>query len=348
MLRKLTTISLLSLLATSSLAYAAGGDESAYGGPTIGGTLSRIISDSWNPVFILVVVLMAVTGIYFIARGLVKCVEAAQNNGRSGFGSAIAYLFAGAMLVALPDVAGIGMTSMFNYARGGGTLHSAELDYNDQGMDGSFLGSIAGNLVNPGGVRSCVGEGVEAPATCIASNLSSNVVPMGIYAIFAIVFIVGLITFALAIIELAKATERGDQSKGKFTKLITSILLMNAPMFYTVISTTMLGSIDNPITVDGYQSGSELLKYPMNSNIQVVKNFSELIGHAFRILAFFGAWAFVRGIFMIKGVAEGRQQGSYGMAMTYMIAGILMANSKFSACIILGTFGGSGMSAGFC
>lgn len=182
----------------------------------------------------------------------------------------------------------------------------------------------------------------------MGANIARNVIPMGIMALFAIVFLVGLISFALAIIDMAKSSERGDNRPGKITRLVTSILLMNAPLFYTVVTSTMLGDIDNPIGLDGLKASSSLLSYPVNSNIEIVQRFSQLLGHAFTILTFFGAWAFIRGIFMVKGVAEGRGQGSYGMAITYMVAGILMANSKFSACAILGTFGGSAMAQGFC
>jgi uncharacterized membrane protein HdeD (DUF308 family) len=76
--------------------------------------------------------------------------------------------------------------------------------------------------------------------------------------------------------------------------------------------------------------------------------YSQLLSNAFVILVFFGAWAFVRGVFMFKGVAEGKQQGSYGMAFTYTIAGIMLANAKFSTCLILGTVGGVDSAVDFC
>ena len=125
---------------------------------------------------------------------------------------------------------------------------------------------------------------------------------------------------------------------------------MNSPLFFSLATTTLLGDIDSPLGSVGHlNAGSSLLTYPTESTLEIVQRYTELIGHSFTILAFFGAWAFVRGIFMIKSVAEaGRQGGSYGMAATYIIAGILLANSKFSACLILGSVGGEGMGLGFC
>jgi len=313
---------------------------------TIGQLLMDFIQDSWNPVFLLIVVTMGVVGIFFIARGLTSIVAAAQQNGRTTYTSGISMLLAGAMLVALPDVAGIGMTSLLGEARGDAELGSGALDYNDRGMEGDFRETIAGPFGAVGNVENCLKH--DAPATCIASNIARNVIPMAVMALFAIVFIVGLISFAMAIIDIARSSERGDNKLGKLTRLVTSILLMNSPLFYTILTTTLLGDIDSPLGVHGLRASSPLLSYPIASNLEVVQRFAELLGHAFTILTFFGAWAFVRGIFMIKGVAEGRGQGSYGMAITYMVAGVLMANSKFSACAILGTFGGADMAQGFC
>lgn len=335
-----STATFLSLLALSSPAAA----------QTIGTQLQQIVSEVWNPLFLLVAVGTALLGIFLFFRGMMKLVEAAQSGGgRAGFGPGITHIVIAAFLIALPDAAGIGMMSIFGSARGGGALGSGGLDYNDGGMGGDFLSAITGGLANVGAVDNCLVS--AGPATCMAKNLATNVVPMAVMMLFAMVFIVGLIAFASAIIDIAKASERGDNSKGHVTRIVTSILLMNAPLFFTMLTTTLLNPGDSPITATGFNAGSSMLSYPTGSNLKVVQNFTELIGHSFTILTFFGAWAFLRGIFMVKSVAEkggGQGSGSYGMAATYVVAGILLANAKFSACLVLGTIGGSDMGAGFC
>ena len=336
MRRAPSILAFLSLLALTAPASA----------QTIGSQLSAIVSEVWNPLFLLVAVGSALLGIFLFFRGLMKVVEAAQS-GRGGFGPGLTNIVVAIFLIALPDAAGIGMTSILGAARGGGELGAAGLDYNDAGMTGNFLSSITGGLASVGAVENCLTS--DAPATCMARNIASNIIPMAVMMIFALVFIVGLISFASALADIAKSSERGDQSRGHGTRVVTSILLMNAPLFFTLLTSTLLDAGDSPITTTGLNADSSMLKYPSGSSLQVVQNFTELIGHSFTILTFFGAWAFVRGIFMIKSVAEkGGQSGSYGMAATYMVAGILMANSKFSACMILGTIGGADMGAGFC
>jgi len=331
------TAAILSLLAMASPA----------GAQTIGGQLQSIVTNVWNPLFLLVAVGTALLGVFLFFRGMMKLVEAAQSGGRGGFGPGITHIVIAAFLIALPDAAGIGMMSVFGSARGGGTLDAGSLDYNDGGMGGDFLSAITGGLANVGAVDNCLVS--AGPATCMAKNLATNVVPMAIMMLFAMVFIVGLIAFASAIADIAKASERGDNSKGHVTRIVTAILLMNAPLFFTMMTTTLLNAGDSPITATGFNSNSPMLSYPTGSPIAVVQNFTQLIGHSFTILTFFGAWAFVRGIFMIKAVAEkGGQSGSYGMAATYIVAGVLLANAKFSACLVLGTIGGANMGSGFC
>jgi len=187
----------------------------------------------------------------------------------------------------------------------------------------------------------------------MARNIATNAIPMAIWALLGITFIVGFLNFASAIAEMTHSQNSHGSShglpKGWWLKIITSILLMNAATLFTLFSTTILAANDSPITAQGLNAGSSLLQYPSNSSIAIVQKYAEMIGYCFVILTFFGVWAFVRGIFLIKATAEGRQsQGSYGMGFVFIVAGVLLANAKYSTCVILTTMGGSQMAQGFC
>lgn len=317
---------------------------------TIGGRLQAIVNDAWNPIFLIVAVGSALGGIFMFAKGLMKLVAASSERTQQGYGPGLVYMAIAAMLIALPDAAGMGMTSIMGSARGGGTLDSTGLDYSDTGtsMASNFLSAMNGNLADVATVENCLSDKV-APAACMAKNIALNVVPMAVYALFAMVFIFGLVIFAMTLIEMAKSTDNPNQNRGgNITKLVTAVLLMNAPVAFGLLSMTMLG-VDGTIGSAGLTStNSNLLKYTSGSELEIVKKYTELIGYAFIILTFFGAWSFVRGIFMIKATMEGRQQGTFGMAGVYVVAGVLLANAKMSTCFILNTVGGSAMGAGFC
>jgi hypothetical protein len=312
---------------------------------TVGDLLKGLVDNVWNPLFLLIAVVAALAGIWMMAKGLMKLVEAANERGGKGYGPGLTWVIVGAVLIALPDAAGIGMQTVFSHDRGG-SLSSSGLDFND-GVSGDWMQQLVGNTVNPAGVENCIVS--TEPAVCMARNIADNAVPMGIMALFSLVFLAGLIGFATTVIDMAKNADGRDQSKSHITRLVISVMLMNAPMAFRFMSTTLFGGSNSSLTLIGLNTGSTLLRYDSGSSIDIVVKYSALIGYSFTILAFFGAWAYIRGIFMVKGVAEGgRSAGSYGMAGVYMVAGILMANAKWSTCVILNTVGGAGLSKGFC
>jgi hypothetical protein len=325
----------------------ASGQAMAATGNTVGDKLKGLIENIWNPLFLLIAVIAALAGLWMMAKGLMKLVEAANERGGRGFAPGLVWIMVGALLIALPDAAGMGMQTLFGSAKGSGALTGAGLDYKD-GMSGDWLANITGGTVAAGGVENCLES--DEPAVCMAKNISVNAVPMGIMALFSLVFLAGLLGFAATLIEMAKNADGRDQSKSHITRLVITAMLMNAPVAFSFMSESLFGNSERTISVVGQLNhASDLLTYTTGSTIEIVKRYSALIAYSFTILAFFGAWAYVRGIFMVKGVAEaGRSAGSYGMAGVYIVAGILMANAKASTCVILNTAGGAGLSAGFC
>lgn len=338
-----TLFATLALTAISTRAFAAGPAES------VGNALSNLVNDVWNPVLLLITMGSGLAGIYLMIRGLVKISAAAHGGHGAGqvhYGPSLANIAFGAFLIALPQAAGIGITTIFG-GSGMSQIQSAGLDYNDSGVSGNYLSSLTGGLASVTAPSNCLGD--SQPAVCMSKNIAVNVIPMATMALFAMTFLAGLAIMLSTILQWAKSMERHEHGRAFVTRIITSILLMNASVLFKLTTSSVMGQ-SSPITDLGHlDAGSSLLTYPVNSSIEIVQKYAQLIGNAFTILVFFGAWAFVRGVFMIKSVAEaGRQGGSYGMASTYIIAGILLANAKFSTCLILSTVGGLDMGNGFC
>lgn len=315
---------------------------------TLGEKLVGLIDNVWNPLFLLIALLAALGGIFMMAKGLMKLAEASADRGGKGFAPGLMWIVVGSLLLALPDTAGMGMSTVLGSARGGGTLTGVGLDYKDE-ITGDWFTQMTGGSLAPGDVVNCINA--DDPAVCMARNIAVNAVPMAIMVLFSLVFLAGLAGFAMTLVDWAKNSDQPGSSKSHISRLVVCALLMNAPVAFGFMSQTIFGNSNSTISTNfGNLNGdSSLLKYTGGSQIDIVKRYSALIGYSFTILAFFGAWAYVRGIFMIKGVAEaGRQAGSYGMAGVYMVAGILMANAKASTCVIMKTTGGSGLAAGFC
>ncbi len=335
------------LLSVGSSAYASPPDTGSSAAATVGDALKNLITDVWNPILLLITMGAGIGGIFLLIRGLVKMVAAAQDRGNGSYGSAIAYILCAALLIALPESSGMGMTTLFGDA-GRSQLQTVGLDYDDNGISSDLLSTLTGGTAAVGGVQNCLSA--DQPAVCMSSNIARNIIPMAVMALFALTFLAGLIIAGTTILQWAKSTERGQGDGRSFlTKIVAAILLMNASVLFRIATKTAMGQ-DSPVTDLGHMvdANSPLLAYKTSSTNSVFVAYSQLLSNAFVILVFFGAWAFVRGVFMFKGVAEGKQQGSYGMAFTYTIAGIMLANAKFSTCLILGTVGGVDAAVDFC
>jgi hypothetical protein len=322
---------------------------------SVGTRLADIIASSWGPVLFLIAAASMLLGLFLVSRGLVHLVRVTSEGGRNGTPiSAFVMIACGVLMIALPDTAGVGLTTWAGNAGAG--IFGGDLEATKAIDLGSPGGGASNGLAGAAGVQQpddCFGS--DDPVVCMARNVAKNAVPVGVLAIFALVFLTGLLGFASCLKTWAsnQAQGGGGRDQGIWTKLVVSVLFMNAPFLYYTVANTLLGASADVITADGFNSGSSLLSYhytggASGKTAELLAKWSELIGYCFQILALFGAWAFVRGINGIKGAAEGRSQNGYGTAFVYIVAGILLANAKVSTCMVTYTMGGSGMTLGFC
>lgn len=318
---------------------------------TLGDLLSNMAGEIYRPFFFLIACSSFIGGLVLLAVGLLKLSR--QNDTRGGlWDSGLAHIVAAALLIALPDAAGTGVMTVFGNVTGAGTLQGNGLDVGNDGIAGSassadIASGVFAAFANVGTVENCLAA--AAPAACMAKNIAVNAIPMATWMLFGMSFLAGLVIFASAIMDITKTQQNHGMPRGWLAKVVTSVLLLNSATLFTFASKTVLGRNDGPINEQGLNAGSSMLTYaPQGASIDIVKKYAELIGWCFTILAFFGAWAFVRGIFIIKASGEGRSQDGIGKGLVFIIAGILLANAKYTACVVLTTMGGSDMGNGFC
>ena len=320
---------------------------------TFGQSIANLIGNIWQPFFLLIAALSAIIGIFLFIRGLIRIAEVSrQPLGFEGVSTAIITIVTGVLLLVLPDVTGIGMLTVLGEIQGNSTLGGTALDFNDRiGYQGDFLALIFGGIANVEPVQACINLG-ENPLgnssnviECMARNVARNVIPIAIFTLFAITFIIGFAGLALNIIGLIRASQRQLRTTSILASMLFNVILMNVPFLFRIIANTLITPTDSVLTSNGINSTSSLLSWTAtDSDFQV---WCDLFSHFTIILLFFGAFAFVRGIYMIKVVAEyGRQGGSYGMASVYVIAGIFLANMKTIMGLVAGTLGISGQA--FC
>lgn len=343
------TLTVVPFAITMMMSQAFAGDGAT---ASIGTRISEMLKGMTGPVIMLVSLAAMLSGVFLFIKGLVKLRDSAGQQGQVG--PAVLTLVAATLLIALPNVAGIGLSSIMGK---GGLVGVSEIDMANIGLDADpsaaangFSGIFKASVSAP---KDCL-IGEEA-VTCMAQNLANNVVPIGIIAVYALIFIAGLWTFAACLMELAKG-QNWSQGRvlpdGWFGKFVFSMLLMNGSLLLAISTNTLFGN-GGPVTEFGINTSHSLLQYKLGGGSAVLVKYQELVGYTFIILALFGVIAFARGIFLMKGAAQGQNGASYGAGAVFLVAGVLLANAKASTCMVLytagvQTMGGAAGSLGFC
>lgn len=323
---------LLALFATPAFAEASMGER-----------IKAAMDDMVGPLMFVVSLLSTLGGAILFIKGLLKLKDAHQGQGE--IKAAFVSIFCATCLIALPEAAGMGMMSMMGtnniFFSTSDLSLSDVLDGNAAASQSKSLSSTVAGIASAQGVTQCYnGGGVP----CMAKNLAVNVVPVAIIATFAFAYIAGLWGFGSSLFEMARHSgERGGGSPpGFWTKVAASIALLAAPPVLTALSQSVMGD-PSPVGLRGLNTGSSFLTYEGGGGgSNILKQYAELIGYLFHIAALFGVIAFVKGIFILKGAGEQRQNATYSHGIVFMVAGVLLANAKLSTCTLLGTIVGFG------
>lgn len=334
-------------------------------GNDLGTRLAGVLKDLYGPLFLTITGVSYLVGFIMLAKGLDLLKDSAawgstRSTKENGAGRGMAHLASGATLIAFPDAVGIGVTTMFGDAFNifGSASEfknvAAQLDMGNTPNFGVRDGSLQ-SLLSIGSVtppENCYGS--PAPAVCFSKNIAQNVVPIGLIVTYAVVFLAGALMVAKAIFEFAHEDVggRGGDGKSAVAKAAVGFLMCNSPFLLGAISTTILGQTGALTTRGGLDRS--FLSYRFNgavtgSNTAWLQAHQEMVGYLFTILALFGALAFFRGVFVLKAVTDRRSSNaSAGNALVFMSAGVFLANMKMTACFVTTTFGGQGLTLGFC
>lgn len=300
---------------------------------TIGQVVHNAGSDIFNPIAIFLSGLSYMLAIYMAGNGLWYLKQASSENNnhhrRTSFQGLSRILGAGA-LGALPDTLNVGVGTFF-----------------------SNIGTSSVNLGEAGSVSSCMTtEGTTNALTCVAENIGKNIVPVTIQVLFMGMFLVGVCIIMKQIYSLSVHQEGGGRNGGLgtiFSKIMVGIICCNVPAFFYAFEGTF-GVSNSIITESGANvntsSVPSILSYTPSANVEILQSFSELISWCFVFLVLVGVLSFIRGVAILYSHSEQSGRNSLTSAYVHMIAGILLANGKFTMCFLLSSFIGDGL--GFC
>jgi hypothetical protein len=321
---------------------------------TVGDRLNAAMTDMLGPLFFVIACASFGGGLFLLAKGMLKLKDASSGHNATA-GEGLLIIMAAICLICLPDMAGVGIWTVFG---ADGMFTSSDLHAAQNGLDdGSGLSSAqsAGDRIaryaQVQAPQSCIGSSAgsgNSAVTCMAQNIAQNAIPIGVIAVFAAAFIGGLFVFASCLFEMSKG-DRGGQTPAFWGKAVGSVLLMNGIYFFVTSTNTLLGSGQSTISTNGVDANSSMLSYTAPSGMTgSLATYAQLIGYCFVILTFFGAFAFVKGLFIIKDASENKGQAQYSHGIVFAFAGILLANAKYTVCLVLSTVAGSGNTSGFC
>lgn len=312
----------LALLGTATPAHATS---------SVGGMISTLATNITSPFSLLIVGFGFLLGVTLIAGGLMKLAHAGDGQ-RSTTADGVLRMIGGSLLIGLPPMIVVGVSTF--YGAGGSGIQS----------------SAAVTLADPANCMTLTGQSIVL--TCVAQNVALNVVPVFMSVLFGLTFLsgAGLIAHALYSIAMSHSTGQRQLPKGLTTRIVIGCLTCNLPTLLESIGTT-LGIPGMAVTSAGFvglngSSVASMLAYTGTGQSVVLSQYAALIGWLFVILAMFGVIAVWKGLTYLRGYAEGSQQGTMGAGVTHIVGGVLLANGKFTVCIVLNTLLGQGM--GFC
>lgn len=295
----------------------------AGGSATLGGLMASLINNIWGPFWGLLVTAAFVLGLWLIGTGLAKLRDVGSPHSSEALNASLR-IFGGALLVALPDTIGMGLGTFYNTVTG-------------HGLDGSD---------GPGAVTSCLAA--DVPFTCMAKNMADNLVPVFVEVAFALLFLIGAGMIAHAVYTLATSQANGGrgQQGNWLARFIIGALICNVPLLMHSLETTF-GITGGTIAADGFNASSGMLAYaPEGGAAAALSRYTELIGYILRILVMFGVIAVWRGILYLRAFADGNDRGGMSPGITHIVGGVLLANAKFTTCMLMNTLLGAGL--GFC
>lgn len=265
---------------------------SCMGQPSIGQMICNIIaSATWVPGLITAVAYL--TGLIFGIQGIFKLKEHVLTPDRAPISDALKRFLAGGCLFALPIVT----EALYNTIVGAGGAYSTH-------VYSGFNGSTSG-------------YGLDAALVALMKDIWWPIHDlMGGFA-----YLAGLIFTVVGITRLVKSSQEGAKGPGGFGTIMTFAtagVLFSLDYVMGVFSFSTFG--------DTMTSTAPFMMYTDGMSASEVNHVHAVISAVIGFVAIVGWISFIRGWFIIRGVAEGNQQASLMAGVTHIFGGALAVN----------------------
>jgi len=248
--------------------------------------------------------------------GIFKIRDHVLNPQQTGISEGVSRLIAGGFFFALPIVVEVSRSSLGGTTVLSGAALIPVTGYNNGG--GGFLATLLGGLLGGGGCGGGGGPlGLDGMLVCLMNDIMG---PLHVVLNF-FAFVAGMILLMIGISRLIKGAQDGARGPGGIGTIMTFVAggaLISYNELVRAFSTTLMGS---PVSRTFAK-----LQYTTGMTAAEVDSAHATITAILQFVIVVGLISFVRGIFIIRGVAEGNQQASIMAGITHVVGGALAVN----------------------
>lgn len=250
-----------------------------------------------------------VIGLVFGLWGIFKIKAHVQNPQQVGLWEGISRFIAGGAFFALPIVIEVARTTFTPLSLTAIATVAPISRYNTTGCPGAAAGPLPAAPAGP--------MGLDGVVTCFMSDMMA---PTHVVLNF-FCFCVGIVFLMIGVSRLIRSAQdgaRGPGGLGTIMTFVTGASLISYNEMVRAFSTTLFS---NPVTLT-YAT----LQYTTGMLDPEIAAAHAVITAIIQFVIIVGLISFVRGIFIVRSVAEGNSQASIMSGITHMIAGALAVN----------------------
>ena len=290
-----------------------GGIAGALGSASMGQTLCGILLHAGGfPAFL--TACGYVIGLIMGVWGIFKIRDHVLNPQQTSVWEGVSRLIAGGFFFALPIVVEVSRSSLGATTVLSGAAIAPVISYNN---GTGFLAGLIGSLLGGGGCAGAGPLGLDGILVCLMTDIMGPIhVVLNFFA-----FCAGMILLMIGVSRLIKSAQDGARGPGGIGTVMTFVTggaLISYNELVRAFSTTFMGSpVTRTFATMQYVTGmSTAEQAAAHATITAILQFVIVVGLI----------SFVRGIFIIRSVAEGNQQASIMAGVTHLIGGALAVN----------------------
>ncbi len=291
-----------------------------------GGTLGRVICNSFLQSNFLPGFLTAISyllGLIMGVWGVFKLRDHALNPTQTTLWDGLSRFLAGGAFFAFPAMAYVISQSLVG--GGGLTNFKTTPTAGNSGFHESVTCTATGNSLDQ--AMACFMQDIAAPSQIVVEFFA---------------FAAGLVFIMIGISRLVRSAQEGPKGPGGIGTLTTFIIggiLLSANTILKAISDTLFATSTTATFAN--------LAYTTGMSTAETNAVYNVISAVLKFMIILGIISFVRGLFIIRDVAEGNQQASTMAAMTHIIGGALAVNLGPLMNAVLNTLGITGFGITF-